>query len=57
MSAIADLIRWIITYAVTGGFWHFVAVYLIVLAVARVTTLVKVDGSKTTVEKKSGDDR
>ena len=40
MSAFADLIRWIITYAVTGGFIHFVAVAMILGAINPVTVAV-----------------
>jgi hypothetical protein len=43
MAPICDLIRWIITYAVEGGFWHFVAVYGITVAIARIFNLVRVN--------------
>lgn len=43
MTELASLVRWIIVYAVNGGFWHFLAVYLIVVAIARIFRFVRVD--------------
>lgn len=56
MNVIADLIRWIITYAVENGFWHFIATVIIVCAICRITTLFKVNVSCPTRTKKKDDD-
>jgi hypothetical protein len=42
MSEIAELVRWLVVYAVSGGFLHFVAVFLIVRAITGITTLARV---------------
>jgi hypothetical protein len=51
MSDACNLIRWIITYAVSGGFWHFVAVYLICAVLVRTLGLVRVN-----IERKTASD-
>lgn len=38
----AALVQWIITFALTGGFWRFVGVWLLVLALTRILWLVRV---------------
>lgn len=43
MQALTDFLRWLVTYAVSGGFWHFVAVLLVIKAIARITTLVSLE--------------
>lgn len=53
MSAACDLIRWIITYAVSGGFTHFVGVYLILVVLARTLGFVRVNVTRKTVTKKA----
>lgn len=47
MEHLAALVRWIITYSLSGGFWHFAGVYLIVCAITRIFRLVKVNVSRT----------
>lgn len=42
-QTITDFLRWLIVYAVSGGFWHFWAVLLVIWGIAKVTTLVRVD--------------
>lgn len=51
MDQLASLIRWIFVYAVNGGFWHFVACYLILRAITRIFSFVRVNATRT-VEKK-----
>lgn len=41
MAELTMFLRWLIEYAITGGFWHFVAVLLIVQAITGITTLVR----------------
>lgn len=43
MTALSDLVRWIITYSVSNGFWHFLAVVIIVRSIARIAAFVRVD--------------
>lgn len=54
MDHATALIRWIIEYALSGGFWHFVAVFLIVRAITGITTLFRVSLTHK-VEKGKGD--
>lgn len=42
MAEISELVRWIIVYSVTGGFWHFVACYLVLVVLMRVFAFVRV---------------
>ena len=53
MADFAALIRWIITYAVSGGFWHFMATWIIVGALIKALWLVRVDVKLTRKTKKA----
>lgn len=40
---ICTFLQWLIVYAISHGFWHFVAVLLIVRAIGGFTTLIRVE--------------
>lgn len=42
MVELTTFLRWLIEYAISNGFWHFVAVVWIVGTITKITTLVKV---------------
>jgi large-conductance mechanosensitive channel len=55
MEAIKELVEWLVTYSVSGGFWHFVACFLIIAAIARIFRFVHVRvriNKKTKTKKK-----
>lgn len=46
MAEIASLVRWIITYSVSGGLWHFIACYLVLVVLVRVFAFVRVTDTR-----------
>ncbi len=42
MADIAALVKWLVVYALDEGFWHFVAVFLLIRAITGITTLFRV---------------
>lgn len=41
MSELTAFLRWLVEYALGGGFWHFIGVFLIVRAITGITTFVR----------------
>jgi hypothetical protein len=41
MEHAAAFLRWVVEFAMSGGFWHFIGVLLIVRALTGFTTLVR----------------
>lgn len=48
MAELTHFLVWLVVYAVSGGFWHFVAVFLIIGAITRITTLVRINRTVNT---------
>ncbi len=41
MEHAAAFLRWVVEYAMSGGFWHFIGVLLIVRALTGFTTIAR----------------
>jgi hypothetical protein len=51
MTPLFDFLRWLFEFAM-NDIWRFLGAFLLIQALAKVTTLVKVDGSPTTVKRR-----
>ena len=54
MTEFANLIRWIVTYAVSDGFWHFMAVWIIAGCLVKALWFVRVN---VTIKRKAKKDK
>lgn len=43
MSDLTTFLRWLIEYGVSGGFWHFAAVYMLIVGIARIFNFIRVN--------------
>ncbi len=55
MLELTNFLRWLIEYAVVGGFWHFAAVFLIVRAITAISTLARITIKSQPKKEKAND--